>query len=168
MNTFERWSLWISAAGTTVTGVGLLWVKYFLQSDDPWAVINHPLQPWLLKAHILAVPLLIFALGLVTARHIWAHYRAGVRDGRRSGSLTALVAIPMIATGYLVQTVTREDLLAVIAISHIVLGLAFAAGFVSHQAFVVRRRSRSAAPTGANRRSYEGIEGRSMVTPSGD
>lgn len=168
MNPFERWSLWISAAAASISGLGLMWVKYFLRSDDPWAVINHPLQPWLLKAHILTVPVLVFALGMVAARHIWAHYRAGGRDGRLSGSLTALVSISMIVTGYLIQAVTHEALLGVIAMTHIVLGLAFAAGFVLHQRSAARRRSRSPGSGRAKRRSYQRAAGRGLVIPSGD
>lgn len=138
MNGFERWSVWATAIATTVTGIGYFWVKYMLQTDDPFAVVNHPLQPWLLKAHILVAPLLVFAVGLIAVRHVWRHYRAGLPRGRRSGVVTALVVGPMVVTGYLIQAVTHESWLHVIAIAHIAFGLLFAVGLALHQVFVRR------------------------------
>lgn len=152
MNRFEKWSVWITAVLVTATGVGLLWTKYFVPANDPWSVINHPLQPWFLKAHIITAPLLIFAIGLIATRHIWPHYQARIRRGRRSGILTALFTLPMILTGYLIQVVTHVGWLRALAISHIVLGLVFAAGLAVHQiATRVRRGSRRShrRPTGS-------------------
>lgn len=139
MSGFERWSVWVSAALTTVTGIGLLWTKYFLDASEPWSVVNHPLQPWLLKAHIVTAPLLVFAIGLIALRHVWKHFRNGVHWGRHSGIMTGLVTVPMIVSGYLIQAVTHVTWLQVIAISHIVLGFVFAIGLSLHQLFVSRR-----------------------------
>ena len=83
MSPFQKWLVLSSAIVGTVTGLVLGWMKYLMQPTDPWAVINHPLEPWVLKAHILAVPVLVFAVGMVAVDHIWKHYRAGVRSGRR-------------------------------------------------------------------------------------
>ncbi|MHC4236610.1 MAG: hypothetical protein ACYSUQ_15965, partial [Planctomycetota bacterium] len=154
MSRFEKWLVWISASATAVTGAGLFWAKYLLQTDDPWAVVNHPLQPWFLKAHIIVSPLLIFAVGLIAARHIWEHYRAGLLAGRRSGIVTVLAAAPMFVTGYLIQAITHAGWLEAMAISHIALGFLFTLGLAAHQVFV-RRRARIArmvrAPRAAGR-----------------
>lgn len=146
MSRFEKWNLWLSSSVVGASGVGLLWAKYLVHTDDPWAVINHPWQPWFLKAHILAAPFLLFALGLVASRHIWLHYRTGVRRGRRSGSLTALLTGPLILTGYLIQIVTQSAWLQLLAIAHIVLGLVYLLGFAAHQWVLGRgtRKQRSA------------------------
>lgn len=133
MSRFEKWNLWISSLVVGASGVALLWTKYFVQADDPWAVINHPWQPWFLKAHIISAPFLLFALGLVTRRHIWWHYRTGVRQGRRSGSSTALLTGPLVLTGYLIQIVTRSEWLELLAVSHIVFGFAYLLCFGLHQ-----------------------------------
>jgi hypothetical protein len=145
MNRFERWSLWTTAIATTATGVVYFWMKYLVHGDDPWAVINHPLQGVILKAHIVAAPSLVFAVGLITARHIWVHYRQGLPLGRRSGTLTALVTMPMVITGYLIQTITHPIWLNGIALSHIGLGFVFAVGLAVHFS-IVRRRARRAQP----------------------
>jgi hypothetical protein len=132
MTRFERWTVWSTSILTAVTGVVYLWMKYFVVNDDLFAVVNHPLQPAVLKAHILVAPLLTFAIGLVAVRHIWRHIQARVQRGRRSGLATAFMVAPMILTGYVVQAVTGEGLLRAMALSHIGLGVIYALGLVAH------------------------------------
>jgi hypothetical protein len=151
MNRFEKWSLMLSVFLAGASGIGLLWTKYLVHSDDPWAVINHPLQPWFLKTHIVVTPLLVFALGLVTARHIWPYLRAA-RWGK-SGVGIAVLAVPLVVTGYLIQTVIEQRWLGVLAVAHIVLGFLFMTGFVVHQARAYGRGEREGS--GGRRRSNE-------------
>jgi hypothetical protein len=126
--------------------MGLFWMKHMMESDDPWAVINHQLQPWILKAHILVVPALVFVLGLIATRHIWPHARTGLRSGLRSGIITALVSVPMIVSGYLIQAITEPDWLNWIAIVHIATGFLFAGGFAVHRLRVLfRQRTKNGA-----------------------
>lgn len=138
MNRFERWSVWTTAIATAVTGIVYFWLKYLISSEDPWSVINHPMQPWVLKAHIIVAPALVFALGLITMRHVWKHFRTGQRWGRRSGVITGLVTAPMILTGYLIQAVTHLGWLKALALSHTAFGLVFAVGLLMHQLFLRR------------------------------
>jgi hypothetical protein len=135
---FERWSVWTTSALTALTGVVYAWMKYLLTVEDPFAVVNHPLQPLVLKLHILVAPLLVFALGVIAVRHVWRHYQARVRTGRRSGILTGLVVVPMVFTGYLIQAVTQATLLEVIVWTHVGTGLVYAVGAVAHH-LVLRR-----------------------------
>lgn len=128
---------------TFVTGVIYLWLKYLTVSDDPFAVVNHPWQPTVLKAHILVAPLLVFSIGLVTLRHVWRHLQSHMREGRRSGLLTVVVLGPMVVSGYLIQAVTEEGWLTAMAISHIVLGLAYGVGLLAHQFAAGGRKARA-------------------------
>jgi hypothetical protein len=130
---FERWAVWSTSIATFATGVVYLWMKYLVVSSDPFAVVNHPWQPFVLKLHILVAPLLTFAVGLVALRHVWRHLTARVRSGRRTGMLTTAVLGPMILTGYLIQAITHAGWLAAIAIAHIALGLLFGVGLLAHQ-----------------------------------
>lgn len=132
MTRFERRSVWLTTAGTLVTGVAYWWMKELLTAAEPWAVVNHPLQPWVLKAHILIAPLQVFSVGLITSRHIWRHFRAGVRKGRSSGLLAALAFLAVVVTGYALQVVTAELLLRVLAWSHLVLGVVYSVGVALH------------------------------------
>lgn len=114
------------------TGAVYWWMKHMMTPSDPWAAINHPLQPWMLKAHILAAPVLVFALGLVAGEHIWARFRAGIRRGRRSGLLAMGALVPMVLSGYLIPTVTAPLWLGVLGWIHVGSGVAYVAGMVAH------------------------------------
>lgn len=133
MSPFERWSVWVTSVLTGLTGAGYFWTKYLVESTDPFAVVNHPLQTWFLKAHILVSPFLLLALGMILVRHVWRHYVRGMTWGRKSGALTALFLLPMVLTGYLIQSVTAVGWLRALAIAHIVTGFLYLAGLVAHQ-----------------------------------
>ncbi|HET7604257.1 MAG TPA: hypothetical protein VFK36_14625 [Gemmatimonadales bacterium] len=155
MTRFERWGVWSTSVATAVTGFVYLWMKYLMTPVDPWAVINHPLQPWVLKAHILVAPLLVFSMGMVALKHIWRHLRSARRTARRTGLTTALVLGPMVISGYLIQSVTGEGVLRALAIAHIATGTVYALGLLAHQVMVRRalRDSRggvAAAPAAAS------------------
>jgi hypothetical protein len=107
-------------------------MKYFLEPSEPWAVINHPLQPWMLKAHILAAPFLVFALGLITPGHIWKQLQSPVRRNRISGAATLWTIFPMVVTGYFIQAVTDPEWLSGVAWSHIATGAIYLLGMVFH------------------------------------
>lgn len=142
MSRFERWAIWSTTAAMLVTGVAYWWMKELLTPTEPWAVINHPLQPWLLKAHILVAPLLVFSVGLITSRHVWRHYRMGVGKGRRTGLLAALVFVVLTVSGYALQVVTAETLLRALMWGHLGLGVVYSLGVAAH--WPATRRGRAA------------------------
>ena len=110
MSRLERWTVWLSAVATGLTGLGFLWAKYLVAPTEPWAVVNHPLEPWFLKAHIVVAPVFVFAVGLILTRHILPHIRNSVQRGRRSGLVMVWMLVPMAASGYLIQVVTAPPL----------------------------------------------------------
>jgi hypothetical protein len=71
---YQKWLVWTTSFLTGATGVVYWWMTDLMQPLDEFAVINHPLQPWVLKAHIVAAPLMVFAVGLIAADHIWKQY----------------------------------------------------------------------------------------------
>lgn len=151
MSRFERWSVWITTALTAATGIGYFWTKYLLEPSNPFAVINHPLQPVFLKAHILVSPLLLLALGMISLRHVWQHFRSGIRWSRRSGLTTAASVLPMVLTGYLIQTFTAAGWVRAMALSHIGFGTLYLVGIGLHQASVRKGRGRRAGTRDAGR-----------------
>ena len=58
MNAFRKRLLLGSSALTGLTGIGYWWMDTMLEPMNEWAVINHPLQPWMLKAHIVVAPVM--------------------------------------------------------------------------------------------------------------
>lgn len=138
MSSFEKWSIWVSSALVTLTGVVYLGMKYLLPEPTGFSIVRHPLQPLFLKLHILSAPLLLFAFGAVAVRHIWRHMASRTRQGRVSGWSAAITAAPMIFTGYCLQVFASEGWLRWLAIGHIATGGVFAVGLLLHQ-LVVRR-----------------------------
>jgi len=107
-------------------------------------VVNHPWQPYFLKAHVLVSPLLLFALGTIAVHHVWEHWVTGVRVSRRSAVLTALAVVPMVVTGYLIQVLTAQGWVRSMAIAHIVFGGLYGVGLALHT-WIIRRRNGEAA-----------------------
>ena len=138
MTAFERWSIWVSSLLVTVTGGVYIWMKYLLPEPAGFSIIRHPLQPLVLKLHIITAPLLLLAIGAVAVRHIWRHLVSKTRQGRRSGWSAAIVTIPMIFTGYFLQVVSSEGWLGGLAIAHIVTGVVYGGALLLHQVMVRR------------------------------
>ena len=126
MNRFEKWLLWGSSAATAVTGVVYAWMQYMMEPVNEWAAINHPWQPWVLKAHIVVAPFLVFAVGVIATGHIWKHYRSGA---------------PMVVSGYLIQAVTHVGWLRALVWAHLITGGLYSVALVWHH-LVFRRRRR--------------------------
>jgi hypothetical protein len=145
----EKVLLWSSTLVVGITGLVYAWMKYLLPPMDPYSSIHHPLQPLVLKVHLVAAPFLVFAVGLVFMEHIWGQFRAGLRRGRRSGFGTLLTLSPMVLSGYLIQTFTSESWLFWLAMVHLVTGSLFVLGFTSHQAAMWMRQVRARRRAGA-------------------
>jgi len=125
--------LHISVITVTITGVVFAWMKYGMKTDDPFAVANHPWQPYILDLHVFLAPLLVFALGWIFGDHILLKYRAGARRKRRSGLSAMWLIGPMIASGYLIQVLTNETLQHGGRIGHWITSGIFVVAYGIHQ-----------------------------------
>jgi hypothetical protein len=160
MSRAQTWYLHVTFALVTITGAGFAWMKYFVVTDNPFALANHAWQPHMLKLHILFAPLLVFGLGLIFSSHIASNARSGRGERRGRSGMTAIVAaVPMIASGYLLQVFTSESLLRATAISHWVTTGLFIAMYLGHQ-FVAIRRMRGAEPRSVPQRGAPGYRAR--------
>lgn len=144
MTRFQRWFLYLSTAAATVSGVGYFYMKRFMTPTEPWAVINHPLEPWLLKAHILTAPVMLFAVGLITTQHIWRSLKSSLPTGRRTGIAAAATFGPLVLSGYLIQTVASPLALDVLGWGHLALGLVCAFAIFEHRRLVRGRKRKKA------------------------
>jgi hypothetical protein len=138
---FEKWTLWVSTIVVAVTGFVYAWMKYLLTTDDPYAVVHHPLQPLVLKIHIVAAPVLVFAIGAVYSRHVIKKWQQGRVEGRRSGLGTLAIIVPMVLSGYLIQTSTAPAWLHRLAMVHLAAGSLYVLGLFVHQWGAASRRS---------------------------
>jgi hypothetical protein len=141
---FERYCLHLSTLLVGGTGLVYAWMLYFVPPTDPYAVVNHPWQPGTQHLHILVAPLLVFAVGLVWQRHIAAHWKRGVKKRRSSGIFMVLTMVPMVASGYLIQTATGDGWRKAWVGIHLAASGLWLAFYLGHQVvpFLVARRRR--------------------------
>lgn len=109
MTRAEAWLLHVSNLLVGGTGLVYAWMRYAVQPEDPYAVVNHPLERDVQHLHILVAPLLVFSVALVWQRHVWARVRSGFEPRRATGLTLAASFAPMLATGYLLQTSESES-----------------------------------------------------------
>ncbi len=140
MSTAERVMVNLSTVIVGLSGIVYGFMKYLLSNDDPFSAVNHPLQPWLLDTHVLASPLMIFAVGLIAREHIFTKIQQGSngRRGRSTGLVALTCLLPMVATGYLIQVFIHEQARLVCVILHLVTGAAYLGFFAVH--LMVARR----------------------------
>lgn len=132
--------LHVSLALTTLTGIVFAVMRYGMKSDDPFSVVNHPMQPTMLAAHVVIAPLAVFALGWAFGNHMWPAFRNGAEKKRPSGIWSMLAVAPMVLSGYLLQVSTAEELRKAMAAAHWLTSAFFVVVFTIH---VVLRRQRS-------------------------
>lgn len=138
-----RGEAWLSHVATVlVGGTGLVygWMRYLAEPQDPFAVVNHPLQPQLQHLHVLAAPLLVFGAGLVWREHVWRRVRSGFPTRRRTGLLLFAMLLPMVASGYLLQVAEDPAWARAWIIVHVASSCLWIAGYAVHQ-LVPRRRA---------------------------
>jgi hypothetical protein len=133
MSQVEKWFLITSSSLTAISGTIYGIMKYLVASTDPYAVVNHPWQPFFLKFHILAAPFMVFSLGMIFRRHILERWMSGSKSARRSGVFTTCIFLPMVLSGYLIQVVTGGTVLEGLVLAHLVTAGAFVAGLAMHR-----------------------------------
>jgi hypothetical protein len=141
VKSWEAWS--VHVATVLVAGTGLVYavMRYLLAPSDPYAVVNHPLQPTVQHLHVLVAPLLVFGAGMIWREHVWKHYGNGVRSGRRSGVWMLLTLAPMAASGYLIQTTVTESWRTAWIAVHLAASAIWVLGYAGHTVAAVRRRA---------------------------
>jgi hypothetical protein len=124
----------VHAANLLVGGTGLAYavVLFFVEPVDEFAVVNHPAQPHLQHLHVLAAPLLVFALGAIWRSHAMASRRFRIAERWRSGNTLIGLAVPMMASGYLLQVAVAEGWRQTWSIVHLATAGLWAAVSVVH------------------------------------
>ena len=80
MTALERWSLHLGAFLTALSGVAYGWLRYFGRAAGEFGLEPHPLQALAQHLHVLAAPVLLFALGMAVRGHLAAKLRARAPD----------------------------------------------------------------------------------------
>lgn len=132
MTRFEKFIVFSSTTIVGLSGIVYGVMKYLMTASDPFSVVNHPLQPWMLDLHVLGAPLMIFAVGLIAREHIFSQLRRSGKRGRASGIVTLSCLLPLIATGYLIQVFTNETMRFACVIVHLATGAIYLSFFITH------------------------------------
>jgi hypothetical protein len=132
MRLFERWSLHLGALLTGLSGLVYGWMRYFGKVQGEFGVEPHPLQALVQHLHVLAAPLLLFALGMMIRGHLYTKLKAGTREGRPAGLGLGFLILPMVAAGYLVQVATAPAWRLTFTWVHGVASLLFLISYVGH------------------------------------
>jgi hypothetical protein len=147
MKRWERWAFNIGAAAVAVTGFAYFWMKYFVESADPFAVVNHPWEATMLHLHVLASPPFILIFGIILNSHIIKKLGASKMPNRKSGLASFGLFAAMICSGYLLQVATDPDWLRALVALHVGSGAAFSLTYVIHLLISARlSRRRPAMP----------------------
>ena len=132
MTRLEAWFLRLATIAVAVTGLVYGWMLYFTEPLDEFALVNHPAQPQWAAAHLLAAPVLLFAVGAIWRVHVWTSLRSGRRSRRRTGLVLAVLLGPMAASGYLLQVSVDEAWRERWVVVHVATSLLWLATYAAH------------------------------------
>lgn len=116
----------------TITGVAYLWMKYGLQTDDPFALVNHPWEPSMLAGHVLSAPVAMLAFGMLFRSHVLQKLLSNRRPARRSGWTSLGSFAAMCASGYALQVVSDPSWLGTLVWLHVGASVLFVVGYGAH------------------------------------
>ena len=145
MKTWESRLQHTANALAILTGTLFGCFKYFPSEPfDAYSPAMSPWEPWSHDAHVLAVPVLVYACGVIWRSHVAPQWR-----GRKSPKLQACkkwsglgllcVLLPMVATGYLIQVSVNEIWRKTWVIVHLLTSGAWTLSYVLHFLAPARR-----------------------------
>lgn len=129
---------WEKAAFNALTlvvaasGLAYVWMKYGLTSDDPFALVNHPWQPWMLAVHVFTAPWLLVVFGIVLNSHVLRKIGNGTTGNRPSGWLSLVTFAGMTVSGYGLQVATAALLRQTMLVLHLASSAVFLVAYSVH------------------------------------
>ena len=132
MKALERRGFTALHTVVAVTGFCYLYMEYFLTIDDPFAIVNHPWQPLVMAAHIVAAPVLVVFFGMILRSHTLPKIRRREQIHRRTGWTSLVSFSVMTLSGYLLQVAVSPVLIATWSWTHIITGILFVAAYGVH------------------------------------
>ncbi|HSP15438.1 MAG TPA: hypothetical protein VLV78_11865 [Thermoanaerobaculia bacterium] len=104
---------------TAATGIVFAVMKYFMKpAADEFSVVNHPLQPYMLAAHVVVAPFLVFGFGWLYSNHVRPKLAFDEKRNRGSGIWLIAAILPMTLSAYLLQISTAEGARTAMAAAH--------------------------------------------------
>jgi len=128
------------------TGVVYAVMRYLMTPGDEWAIVNHPWQPHVQHLHVVAAPLLVFAVGLIWKGHVREKLERGTGGGRATGIALVSQLFPMVASGYLIQVAVTPLWRTIWIWVHVLTGSLWLVAYVWHRVRRVAASARSSSP----------------------
>lgn len=138
MRRWERWTVNLFSLVVAATGFVYFWMKYLLEPQDPFAVVNHPWQGAMLSLHLVSSPGLILLFGIVFNSHVMKKLRATRLPNRRSGWVSLVTFGTMVLSGYLLQVAASESWLQALVALHVGSGALFTVAYGAHLVITFR------------------------------
>ncbi len=138
MSRWERHGFHVLHGVVVTTGVGYFVMKYLMETDDPFSILNHPWQPGFLAAHIVAASVFVAFFGMIFRSHAIPRIRSKGAAHRRSGWTSVLGFSTMALSGYLIQVVSSPAAITVFIWLHIASSAVFVAGYGVHLVLAYR------------------------------
>lgn len=138
---WHRWSLYVATAVLFASGV--LWLALHYVIPPPtgeFGQTTHPLEPWTLRVHGLAVLVALFFYGSLLRAHIIKAWKR--RRNRVSGACMGAVLGLLTISGYLLYYSGGESLRAALSVTHWGIGLALAGVLPLHIYYGRQTRSK--------------------------
>ena len=132
MKRWERWTFNALLLVVAVTGFAYLWMKYALQNNDPFAVVNHSWQTSMLGLHVVASPAFILIFGIIFNSHVMKKLSATHLPNRRSGFVSLGTFAAMVVSGYLLQVLSSEEWLQALVVIHVASSAIFSIVYATH------------------------------------
>jgi|SRR5688572_15103535 hypothetical protein len=132
MKRWERWTFNGLTAAVAVTGFIYFWMKYFVESADPFAVVNHPWQIAMLNLHVIASPFFVLIFGIIFNSHVMKKLKATRLPNRKSGYVSLTMFAAMVFSGYLLQVTANEQWLQALVAVHVASSTVFTLVYVTH------------------------------------
>ncbi len=127
-----RWAFHLANVLVGGSGVVLAVMIYLMEPMDQWSVVNHPFQPFVLHTHVVSAPLMIFVFGVFWAVHVLPKLQLRTPEGRKSGIVLAVMTLPMVVSGYLLQVAVEPVWRTLWEVSHLVTSVLWLAAVGVH------------------------------------
>lgn len=152
MRPWERWAFTLLALLVSATGVVYLWMQYGMTTSDPFAVVNHPLQPLVLHLHVMAAPWLILLFGILINAHVSKKLGERPVSNRRTGVVSVATFVAMTFSGYGLQVFTDPAWTRAMLVLHLASSGTFVLAYLLHLYIGLRvARDRRAEDNGTRR-----------------
>ena len=131
LSPLHRWALMGSGAVLWLSGTAWLLLHFYAPIQSDFGPEANPAEPWMLKAHGLAMIAALLGIGGLLTAHVTAGWE--VRRQRVRGIAIGATVLVLTATGYLLYYAGNEQLRASASTVHWILGLGSPVIFLWHR-----------------------------------